>query len=441
MSERTREILKIGVPAIFEELATTLAGIIDSQMVSSMGLAAISAISVTNQPRLFIMCLFFAVNIVMSVLTAHKLGADDRDGANSVLFSGLIITLIAGLFMSMICVIFARPIMLLCSGQPDTLNDSVLYFKIVMGGLIFNLLYLTINAALRGCGHTRITMTSNLTSCGVNIIFNYLLINGNLGFPALKIAGAALATVLGNVAALIVCVIFACQKKLYVNFPYIIASKVRLTRKILRDIYDKWLKAAGENILSRVGFLACSVIAARIGSYDMAIYSVGMHLMNINFALGSGFQTAAIALIGKSYGANNSREIKSYVRQISRIGLLFAFLMSAAMILTSKYYFALFSDDDKFIKAGVFVCVIIAVISPIQTWKIILNGCLRGLGDMTSPLKAAVISVTIFQPPANLILAILLGLGHWGIWIAMFLSQLIQMLLLARNLKKKIYLV
>ena len=436
---------------MFEELANTLASIIDSQMVSgmrkrgqcrkmvsSMGLAAISAISVTNQPRLFIMCVFFAVNIVVSVLTANYLGAEDRDGANSVLFYGLNITLIAGVIISTICVIFARPIMLLCSGQPDTLNDSILYFRIVIGGLIFNLLYLTINAALRGCGQTRITMISNLISCGVNIIFNYLLINGNLGFPALKIAGAALATVLGNLAALIVCLIFACHKKLYVNFLYMIKSRIKLSRQILSEIYDKWLKAAGENILTRSGFLAASIITARIGSYDMSIYSIGMHLMNINFALGSGFQTAAIALVGKSYGAKNLNEIKFYSRQISKTGLVFALLMSAVMILTSKYYFAFFSDDHNFIKAGIFVCAIIAVISPIQTCKIILNGCLRGIGDMSSPLKAAVIGVTIFQPPANLILAILLGLGHWGIWIAMFLSQLIQLLLLERNLDKNL---
>ena len=84
--------------------------------------------------------------------------------------------------------------MIVCSGQPDTINDSILYFRIVVGGLIFKLIYLVINAALRGCGRTRITMISNLTACGVNIVFNYLLINGNLGFPAMKIAGAALAT-------------------------------------------------------------------------------------------------------------------------------------------------------------------------------------------------------------------------------------------------------
>ena len=112
---------------------------------------------------------------------------------------------------------------------------------------------------------------------------------------------------------------------------------------------------------------------------------------------------------------------------------MFAFLLSAVMIFASEYYFDMFSDDYEFIKTGKFVCIIIAVISPIQTLQIILNGCLRGIGDMNTPLRAAVISVTIFQPPANFVLGILLGLGHWGIWAAMFFSQLIRMLLLLRS--------
>lgn len=438
MNERAREILKIGVPAMFEGISTTFANIIDSKMVSSMGLAAISAVSVTNQPRYFVLCLFFAINTVISVLVAHHLGAKDRDGANGVLFSGLIITIIAGVILSIIYVIFARPIMLFCSGQPDTLNDSILYFQIVVGGLIFKLIYLVINAALRGCGKTRITMISNLTSCGVNIIFNYLLINGNLGFPAMKIAGAALATVLGNVAALFVSAIFACNKNLYVNLPYIIESRIRVTRKILSEIHNKWYKVAGENLLTRVGFLIVSIIAARMGSYDMAIYAIGMHLLNVNFSIGSGFQTAAIALVGRSYGAKNLDEIKSYSKEIFRTGLIFALVISALMSMSGQYYFRLFNGDSEFIKTGQFVGLIMAIITPFQTMQIIFNGCLRGVGDMKTPLKAAVISVTIFQPPANLILAILLGLGHWGIWISIFLSYVIQMLIVYIKFKENI---
>lgn len=239
--------------------------------------------------------------------------------------------------------------------------------------------------------------------------------------------------VLGNVAALFVSAIFACNKNLYVNLPYIVKSRIGVTRKILREVHEKWLKVAGENLLPRAGFLITSIIAARIGSYDMAIYAIGMHLMNVNFSIGSGFQTAAIALVGRSYGAKNLGGIKTYSRQILKTGLIFALCISAFMAVTGGYYFELFNKSPEFIKTGQFVGLIMAVITPFQTMQIIFNGCLRGVGDMKAPLRAAVISITIFQPPANLILAIILGLGHWGLWIAIFSSQIIQMLLLWRS--------
>ena len=79
-----REILKIGIPTFLETLFSTFASIIDSKMVSAMGVTAISAVSVTNQPRLFIYSIFFALNIVTSSLVARYHGKGDRKAANMV---------------------------------------------------------------------------------------------------------------------------------------------------------------------------------------------------------------------------------------------------------------------------------------------------------------------------------------------------------------------
>lgn len=79
-----KEILNLGVPSFLETLFTTFASIIDSKMVAALGVNAISAVSVTNQPRLFAFSLFFAVNTVTSSLVARYYGKNDRDGANRV---------------------------------------------------------------------------------------------------------------------------------------------------------------------------------------------------------------------------------------------------------------------------------------------------------------------------------------------------------------------
>ena len=80
-----RNIYKVGVPSFLETLFTTFASIIDSKMVSALGTSAISAVAVTNQPRLFVFSVFFALNTVASSLSAKYYGKGDREAANRVL--------------------------------------------------------------------------------------------------------------------------------------------------------------------------------------------------------------------------------------------------------------------------------------------------------------------------------------------------------------------
>lgn len=208
-----KEILNIGVPAFLETLFTTFAAIIDSKMVAVMGVSAISAVSVTNQPRLFIFSIFFAMQTVTTSLVAKYYGRNDPEEANKVFDHVLKLTVLLSLGLGLLSVLLAEPVMQLFSGQKDTLENSVIYFRIIMAGMVFNLLYMTVNSALRGIGMTRLTFADNVLSCVVNLSFNYLLIEGHFGFPALGIAGDAIATVLGNAAALGMSLVFACSKK------------------------------------------------------------------------------------------------------------------------------------------------------------------------------------------------------------------------------------
>lgn len=124
-----KEILKIGVPSFLEVLFTTFSNVIDSKMVSAMGLTAISAVSVTNPPRLFIISVFIALNTVLSSLTAKCVGKGDRDEANRIFDTVMKMVLIATVVLSVISVVLARPIMLAFSHQMDIMDDSVVYFS------------------------------------------------------------------------------------------------------------------------------------------------------------------------------------------------------------------------------------------------------------------------------------------------------------------------
>ena len=177
--------LRIAWPSILESFLVALVGLIDTVMVSSLGSYAIAAVGLTTQPKFICLAIFISLNVAVSAIVARRKGEDDRESANSVLMQALIITVALTVVISILAIVFAEPILRLAGTADDTHEPAVAYFRIITGGMIFNVISLVINAAQRGAGNTKIAMRTNMVSNGVNIVFNYLLIGGNFGFPKL----------------------------------------------------------------------------------------------------------------------------------------------------------------------------------------------------------------------------------------------------------------
>lgn len=434
--ELTHDILDIGIPSFFETLFTTFASIIDSKMVASMGVTAISAVSVTNQPRLFVFSVFFALNTVTSSLVAKYVGKKDRDAANMVFDHVLKLVAILSIIASILCVALARPIMIAFSNQKDILDHSILYYRIVMGGMIFNMFFMAVNSALRGCGKTKLTFVSNVISGLVNIFFNYLLIEGHLGFPRLEYAGAAIATVMGTVAASIFSFVYAMKEGMFVNIPYCLKKKYRMTRKSLAEIADLARSTITDSLAMRFSLLLIAGVVARIGSYQMAVYSTGMHLLNVNMALGTGLQTAGVALVGRCYGAEDVDGMHAYKKQMVRLGTVTAVVLAVIIILSGRWFFGFFSKDPEFVTMGAISCIFIGVITLSQTLKFVYSGCLQGVGAMKEVMIASIVSFAGVNLLSLAVLVLVFRVGIWGVWIATFLSQTTQAVMLYRYVNK-----
>lgn len=151
-----RESIQMAWPAVLESFFVSLAGLIDSMMVSELGPYAVAAVGLTTQPKFIGMALFIATNVAVSAIVARRRGQQDRYGANQTLMVALLFVLTMGVMVSGICVSFADPIIRLCGSSPDTHESAVIYFQIIMGGMMFNIISLVINAAQRGAGRTKI---------------------------------------------------------------------------------------------------------------------------------------------------------------------------------------------------------------------------------------------------------------------------------------------
>jgi Na+-driven multidrug efflux pump len=169
--ETYKKALKIALPAIIETFFLTFVGLVDSFMVSSISSYAVAAVGLTAQPKFIGLALFMATGVSTSAIVARRYGENRKKDANQTLVTTLIFTLIMGVVISLIFVFGADTIIRLCGSSPNTHDDAVTYLKIIMGGMIFNCIQIAINSAQRGAGNTRITMTTNVTSNLVNVVF------------------------------------------------------------------------------------------------------------------------------------------------------------------------------------------------------------------------------------------------------------------------------
>lgn len=426
--ETLKTTIDMAWPAIVESFFVAFAGLIDSLMVSSLGSYAVAAVGLTTQPKLLGLALFFALNVAISALIARRRGEKRQDSANEILLTAVVFIVIAAVVLSIAFVVLAGFIIDFCGSTEETHAGAVAYFQIIMGGMIFNCIQMGINSAQRGAGNTKITMRTNVTSNTINIILNYLLINGHFGFPALGIHGAAIATVSGTVVACVMSILSIRKNDGFLSIPYIIEHHIKPTFASFLNLIKVAYSVFFEQVLMRIGFMLTAIMAADQGTDAMAAHQVGMNIMALSFAFGDGLQSTAVALIGRSLGAGKPDLAKEYGRTCRLIGAGIAVCLVAIYYFGAAGLFHLFFTEEHIVAIGVSIMHVIIFVVVFQICQVIYMGCLRGAGDTLYTAVASMISVTFIRTVISYFCGYTLGWGIVGIWMGVLGDQISRFL-------------
>ena len=434
--ENIRITFNMAWPSIIESFFSAFAGLVDSLMVSSLGAFGFAAVGLTKLPKFFVFWFFFALNVAISALVARRKGEKKPEEANRILSTTIAFILIAAVVISILFVVLASPIIRLCGSTAETHDSAVAYFRIIMGGMIFNCVQMGINSAQRGAGNTKITMRTNVTSNSVNIIFNYLLINCHFGFPALGIHGAALATVLGTVVASIMSVLSILKPDGFINIPYIVQNKIWPAARSLRNLIHIGYIVFFEQILMRIGFMMTAVMAAKQGTDAMAAHQVGMNIMGLSFSFGDGLQAAAVALIGRSLGAGDEKMAKEFGGICRLFGGIISVGLAVIYFFGARPLMGMFFAEEHIVAIGVGVMRVIIFVVAFQISQVVYMGCLRGAGDTLYTAIASTISVTFIRTAGSYLGGYVFGLGIVGIWLGGLADQISRFLFASVRFKK-----
>lgn len=412
-----------------EQFLVSLVSLVDTMMVGVLGAYAISAIGLCGQPKFITLVPFFSLNVGLSAVISRRKGEGDRAGANRAMLFGLKLAVFLGLVLGLLGVRFSRQILLFAGAAPDTIDAAQSYFDIIVGGMVFNVLSLVINAAQRGVGNTRIAMRTNLTSNLVNLVLNYCLIGGHLGFPALGVKGDAIATVSGTVVACAMSFASILKPDRYLFLGYGSRESRRVDKKTTSALWRVSSASLVEQLFLRIGFMTYAILMARLGTIAFAAHQIGMNILSLSFAVGNGISIAVVALVGQSLGEGRPDMARLYGHLCQKLGLLFSVTMVLVYTIFGKAIYAAFSSDSRILGYGERIMALLSLIVVLQVSQVIFSGCLRGSGDTRSVAMVALVSVAFIRPFCGWLFTYPLALGLMGGWMGLLLDQFMRFLL------------
>lgn len=422
------DVVRIAWPSFLEMTLTQLASMADMMMVGQLGSWAISSVGLTTQPKFLLMLMFMAMNVGATALVARYKGEGSPQKANLILRQAFFLTFVLSLVSSIIGYIYAENMVrFMGATEAITLEQGTIYLKIQMLGFVLLALTSTATATLRGVGNTRIAMSYNLISNIVNVFFNYGLINGNMGFPKLGVAGASIATVIGQSVAFVLSMTALIRGKQYIRLD--IREGFKPDWQAMKSIFKIGIPSMLEQVFMRTGMILYVKTVASLGTVAYATHNVCMNIQAMSFMTGQSFGISGTSLVGQSLGKRRPDMAQAYTRHTRRVGLVIAILLSLIFFFLGKPIVSLYTKETEVIAQGARILMFVALVQPLQSSQFILAGALRGAGDTRATAVITMITVLFIRPSLALYSINVLNWGLEGAWFALLVDQAIRSLL------------
>ena len=438
--------IHLAVPSVCEMVLISLINMMDTVMVSGIGTDAVAAVGLVGQPRMIMLSMFFALNVGITAVVARRRGEKRQDAANATVRTAIVICIALSALLMALLIPLATPLMRFAGAEAGrTLEDATEYFIIMGIALPFQALSMALCAAQRGVGNTKLTMEVNITSNLVNILFNYLLINGIGPFPRLGVRGAAIATAIG----------------LFVGFILSLTAMLRGSAGGFLHISrrDSWkpdgeagkalFKVASsamvEQLAMRVGFFSYAKIVASLGTDAFAAHQICMQFMNLSFSCADGLGVAGTSLVGRMLGAKRPDMAHIYGTLAQRFSLMISLVLAACCILLRGPLVSMFINRDASQDVRVMaetIMVVLGLVQPLQMLSVVAAGALRGAGDVRYTARVMLITVTLIRPILALtgvyVAGTLMGRSDIALtaaWCATLCDMSVRMVLMLRRYK------
>jgi len=417
-------LLKIAIPSAIETFFVGLMGMIDTMMVGNYSKEALAAVSISQQPVMITFACAFGLNNGIVACISRRRGEGNAEGANKILRQGLLFALIMSSIFVVLMQVFGRYILELAGAKEDTIELALTYSRIVTYCLPINYIRLALCSAQRSIGRTKLTLVVNVISNTVNVICNYILINGHLGAPALGVKGAAIATDIGNTVAAVIVLVIVLRGKDFLHISF--KESWGFSKDGIGILLRVATPAFFEQFINRIGFFIVAKIVNELGTDAAAVNAILSNIVALNFNLIDGFALGASALVGQSLGEGRPAKAFAYGRLAQALAFLIGLVMAGIVLLVREPICWCFAEDEAVVLESAKDLLIVWIIFLPQSVQWTTTTVLKGAGDTAFTARMSLISIGIIRPICSYILCYPLGLGVVGSYLGMLIDQVIR---------------
>jgi len=413
-------IMKLTWPALGENILSTLVSLADSAMVAGLGTYAINAVGLVTQPRFIVFSAFMALGVGTTALVARAKGKGDAEEANKVLRQSIVMAVAVVVLVSILMYIFAEPLIRWLSGAEiaeQTIQAAMEYFRIqIIGFPVLGVTFI-INGALRGVGNTKAAFYTNTAANIVNVILNYLLIEGRFGFPRLEVAGASLATIIGQTVAFGMALYWLFQGKQYIRLRP--RDSYRPDFHMMGRVARIGVPALIEQVALRVGMMLFVTIVTSLGEKPYAAHTIAMNIQTLSFSVGNSFGIAVTTLTGQCLGRKREDMARLYMTKTLYLCHVASILVALFLFFGGGLTALMFTKDVEIIDMVAMVLKIIAAANLISNARFVYNSALRGAGDSSFTAFTTFLGIMVARPVVAYTLVNVFHMGLAGVWIAL----------------------
>lgn len=416
-------ILKMSFPMMISMLIQALYNIVDSIFVSQVSENALTAVSLAYPFQLLIIAVGVGTAIGVNSLMSRKLGERLPEEAGKAAVNGLFLALLGSVFFLLFGLFLAEPVMDLflpsesIAGTADYIaqTESValakIYLKICMIFSFGSMFQLMFERIIMATGNTIRPMIIQLIGAVVNIIGDPILIFGWFGLPAMGVAGAAIATVAGQIIAMIVSVFLAFR------MDSVIKLKLRGFRpsgKSIKQIYQVGVSSILMQSLGSVITFSLNAILITFTSTAVAVLGVYFKIQSFIFMPVFGMNAGVLPIFGYNFGAGKKERIRQTYRTCILYALAIMLIGVAVFQIFPEALLGLFEASEQMLEIGVPALRIISIHFPLAAVCIMSLTMFQGIGRGLYSLLCSLIRQLFAILPAAYILSKAVGLE--GVW-------------------------